>query len=144
MIKSTQLTLQLNTSGAWRNVMQFAAESRDDVLRATHIFAGVLGKGAKWSILHADGRREWLPDLMGPWKPIGAMSPKPITDVMVCSVDGDGDRQVFMAYRKIVPGQASAWTVSGTEDVRVPGHVYAWTPVIESAPEPAEMKRVAA
>ncbi|HEY4294540.1 hypothetical protein [Luteibacter sp.] len=144
MNKETKLMLQLNTSGAWRNMVQFEVDRRDEVLRATHIFAGVLGKGAKWSILHADGKREWLPDLMGPWKPIGVMSPRPITDVMVCCIDGDGDRQVFMAYRRNSPGQPPTWTLSGTDDVRVPGRVYAWTSVVENAPEPTAMSTVAA
>ncbi|UPG87003.1 hypothetical protein L2Y94_06510 [Luteibacter aegosomatis] len=144
MNKETQLMLQLNTSGAWQTIVQFEVNRRDEVLRAAHVFAGILGKGAKWSIVHADGDREWLPDLMGPWEPIGAMSPRPLIDVMVCSIDSDGERQVFMAYRRDNLGEPATWTLSGTDEVRVPGRVYAWTPVIETAPEPDAMPVVRA
>lgn len=57
------MRLQVNTSGAWRNVVDFPADRRDDVLRGVVILARVMGTTAKWSFLMENGRREWLGSL---------------------------------------------------------------------------------
>lgn len=54
------MKLQLNTNGAWKHVVDFPAERREEILHATIVFARVLGSSIKWSIVHDDGKREWL------------------------------------------------------------------------------------
>lgn len=54
------MKLQLNTNGAWKHVVDFPAERRDEVLHATIVFARVLGSSTKWSFVRDDGKREWL------------------------------------------------------------------------------------
>lgn len=63
------MKLQVNTSGAWRNVVDFPAERRDAVLRALPELARAIGDGnARWSIVDdtdrsGSGKREWLGSL---------------------------------------------------------------------------------
>lgn len=54
------LTLQINTTGAWRSVVSFEASRRREVARAIRHLARVLDPSPKWCFLSADGRREWL------------------------------------------------------------------------------------
>lgn len=52
-------TLQINTHGAWRNVLAFEAERQADILRALKPLARAVPR-AKWSVLQADGYRSWV------------------------------------------------------------------------------------
>lgn len=136
------LTLQINTSGAWRNLLRFEPARRADVLRATRIFAGVLGEEAKWCIVDADGKREWLPGDLGPWQAITAAEPAPLEDVLVSAWHpGDEQPMVYAAYRS--QRDPSQWIISGGDCERVTG-VYAWAPCPDAAALPVEAKQVAA
>ncbi|HCZ48403.1 MAG TPA: hypothetical protein DCZ11_05315 [Gammaproteobacteria bacterium] len=53
------LMLQINTTGAWRNVLAFPAPATDQVLRAVRILAAV-APSAKWCVLDGDGHRSWI------------------------------------------------------------------------------------
>jgi hypothetical protein len=130
-------TLQINTKGAWRNVLDFEARSRGDIVAGLKPLARVLGDAAKWSVLHDDGRREWLVGLhlndSGDWRQITVEQPPPLVDVMV-SVFGPDDEEpmTFMAFRK--QQGANEFFVSGAmRDERVNG-AYAWCPVMDPAP----------
>lgn len=60
------MKLQINTSGAWRNVVEFDIQWRAALLEALVPFALALnktGRPAQWCILHDDGHREWLGNL---------------------------------------------------------------------------------
>lgn len=55
------MKLQVNTSGAWKNVVEFDAARRDEVLKALRVLQSALGQTVRWSILHDNGlTREWL------------------------------------------------------------------------------------
>lgn len=54
------MKLQVNTSGAWKAVVEFEPERRTDVLKALHALDQALGAGAKWCLVHENGEREWL------------------------------------------------------------------------------------
>lgn len=54
------MKLQVNTSGAWKNVCEFDASRRAEVVKALTALIHALGKVAKWCIVHDDGSREWL------------------------------------------------------------------------------------
>lgn len=54
------VTLQVNTRGAWRNLMEFDEARLAEVRRAVGEFARVMGADAKWCFVHPDGHREWL------------------------------------------------------------------------------------
>ncbi len=54
------LTLQINTSGAWRNVFSFNASQRREVFRVVFILGQVLGESARWCFVDGRGKREWL------------------------------------------------------------------------------------
>ena len=60
------MKLQINTSGAWRNVVEFDAARKAEVVRAARILGGILGDSASWSIVRDDGKREWLGDVEPP------------------------------------------------------------------------------
>lgn len=130
------LTLQINTKGGWRNVLDFHADKRDDVIAGLKSLANILGDTAKWSVLHEDGRREWLLGIhLGPfpgWQDVTAEQPAALTDVLV-SVFSSGDEEpmTFMAYRKR-PGSDEFYVSGSTGDDRVKG-VYAWGPIMEPA-----------
>jgi len=58
------MKLQINTSGAWRNVVDFPDERRDAVLRALPELARAIGdENARWCIVDAAGKRDWLGSL---------------------------------------------------------------------------------
>lgn len=54
------MKLQVNTAGAWRNVIEFTPAQALKVLQAVKILQTALGDRAKWCVLHDDGQREWL------------------------------------------------------------------------------------
>lgn len=129
------ITLQINTSGAWKNMLTFAPERREEVLRAVGTLAGVLGSGTTWCLLHPDGKREWLREPLSQWRPVTDEQPAPLDDVMV-SVFGPGDDApvVFMAYRRKTGDRE--FVLSGTCDEVIRG-VYAFAPIMGPAPAPA-------
>jgi hypothetical protein len=56
-----KVKLQVNTSGAWKNVVEFQPERRAEVIEALQVLRDVLREDdPKWSILHDSGKREWL------------------------------------------------------------------------------------
>ena len=58
------MKLQVNTSGAWRNVVDFPDERRDAVLHALPELARAIDDdNARWCIVDADGKRDWLGSL---------------------------------------------------------------------------------
>jgi hypothetical protein len=131
------LTLQINTSGAWRHLLTFAPARRAEILAAAAALAGTLGDRTKWSILHPEGRREWLRDFgkAGAWQAVTADQPAPLVDVMVSVfVDGDVEPETLMAYRK--QGGSETFYLSGTADQVIRG-VYAFAEVIAPAPRVA-------
>lgn len=56
-----KITLQVNSTGAWRNVIEFDAVRRDNVVQALWVLSQALG-GARFCLMHPDGKREWLKD----------------------------------------------------------------------------------
>lgn len=54
------MKLQINTAGSWKNVVEFDARRKTEVVKAVENLAGVLGDSASWCILHDNGHREWL------------------------------------------------------------------------------------
>lgn len=52
-------TLQINTHGAWRNVLAFEAEREAEIIVALKPLARAVPL-AGWCVLYADGRRNWL------------------------------------------------------------------------------------
>ncbi|MEI7036469.1 hypothetical protein [Fulvimonas yonginensis] len=129
------LQLQVNTSGAWRNVLAFEADRRDQVLAGLSALAGVLGDSAQWCLLHPNGRREWLHDIgarVRAWAPVTGEEPAPLQDVEI-SVFAPGDEEptTFMAYRK--QAGSELFYLSGTPDQVVRG-AYAWRETDQAAP----------
>lgn len=58
------MKLQINTSGAWRNVVDFQADRRDAVLRALPELARAVGDdNARWCVVDDAGKRDWLGSL---------------------------------------------------------------------------------
>lgn len=58
-------TLQVNTHGAWRNVLKFELQREAAVIEALKTLARVVPE-AKWCIVYADGRKNWLRPGPGP------------------------------------------------------------------------------
>ena len=56
---SPELQLQVNTAGAWKNVVRFEPARRPQVIEAVAILSRPV-PAATWCIVHADGRREWI------------------------------------------------------------------------------------
>ena len=54
------MKLQINTSGSWKNVVEFDARRKAEVVKAVENLADILGDSATWCIVHDGGRREWL------------------------------------------------------------------------------------
>lgn len=59
------LTLQINATGAWRNVTRFPAERHAEVVAAVAPLQRALGMAVTWALLHPcdshpQGRRELL------------------------------------------------------------------------------------
>jgi hypothetical protein len=53
--------LQLNTSGAWKNVAEFDEARRWEIVQAVKALDEAIGDGKpKWCLVHDDGKREWL------------------------------------------------------------------------------------
>ncbi|MGA7438607.1 MAG: hypothetical protein WBW32_10840 [Luteibacter sp.] len=55
------ITLQVNTAGAWRNVLTFASHRAPAMREAVKALQAAADTTAKWCFLD-DGRREWLPE----------------------------------------------------------------------------------
>lgn len=127
----TDITLQINNNGAWKNLTTFAADRREEVLSAVSVFAGVLGDNTRWCLLYPDGHREWLREPLSQWHPITADQPHLLEDVMVSTFVAGADESpvVYMAYRK----PDGKFYLSGTFDEAVTG-AYAWATVIEPMP----------
>ncbi|TAM72339.1 hypothetical protein EPN44_16115 [bacterium] len=128
--------LQINTGGAWRNVLTFDPARRAEILASVALLANTLGASAKWCLHHPDGKREWLhaEDFqVGGWLHISATEPAPHVDVMVSAYDAsDREGIVFMAWRNA----AGNWFISGSDE-RLLLPVYAYCPVMNPAPAPA-------
>lgn len=139
-------TLQINTRGAWSNVVQFDQAKLDDVLAGLKGLAQGLGADVKWSVVHDDGERQWLPDIhtgaFPGWNDVTPTSPAPLVDVFVSAFDAsDGVGVVMMAWRSST--DPDRWVISGSEEpILMP--VYAWGPVMDPQDIPAAMKREAA
>lgn len=132
------LMLQVNTSGSWRNFLSFEPERREEILGALAPLATIVGKDAKWCLVGVDGKREWLPQVTGPWLPITVEQPPPLVDVMVSAVlSGDDEPTTLMAYRA-VDGSRSFYLTGPV--VLVISDVYAW--MLPHAAAPASMREV--
>src|SRR5690348_14200941 len=139
----TDLMLQVNTSGSWRNVLTFAPANRGRILASLAPLATTLGESTTWCLHHPDGKREWLHAedfTAGDWLPVTAEEPAPLVDVMVSAYDAcDAQGVVFMAWRN----RAGVWILSGSDDpLTLP--VYAYRAVIAPAPIPASVQKAAA
>lgn len=55
-----KLTLQINTAGAWKNVVTFDKDKREPVLAAAGLLARILGPSTKWALIDEFGHRQWL------------------------------------------------------------------------------------
>ena len=54
------MKLQVNTSGAWKNVLDFDKSRLDQVRKAIDVLAAAIGHTAKWCIVDDNGKRQWL------------------------------------------------------------------------------------
>jgi len=139
----TDMMLQVNTSGAWRNVLTFAPDIRAQILASMAPLANTLGESATWCIHHPGGKREWLhaEDFQHvDWLPITATEPAPLVDVLVTAYDAS-DRAgiVFMAWRN----KDGIWMLSASEKpLLLP--VYAYRQIMAPAPPPAAQQAQAA
>lgn len=133
------ITLQINTSGSWKNMLTFAPERRAQVLRALRVFAGVLGDRVRWCLLYADGKREWLDGMQhGPWQPVTADQPPALQDVMVSAYHpSDNEPHTFMAWRTGNLARNDEWLISGSDCEALRMKVYAWAPIIDPMQIPA-------
>lgn len=52
------MKLQYYTNGAWKDVGQFDASRKDEVVKAAKALGSILGDGTSWCLLHDSGRRE--------------------------------------------------------------------------------------
>jgi hypothetical protein len=130
------ITLQINSNGAWRNVVGFEATHREDILLGLPGIAQVLGEGVKWCLLGEDGKRERLLDIakgMFPgWDDVTPTEPAPNVDVLVTVWDEiDAQEHVYMAYRS--SWDPDRWRISGTEEP-LPFKPYAFGPIMLPAP----------
>ncbi|UJM85291.1 hypothetical protein [Rhodanobacter denitrificans] len=139
----TTCMLQVNTSGAWRNVLTFDPAQRAAIVAGLAGLANTLGDDTTWCLHHPDGKREWLHAedfALGGWLPVTEEEPAPLVDVMVsayCACDRTPD--VFMAWRNA----QGTWLISGTNEP-LSLLVYAYRPVIAPAPAPAAVQEKAA
>ncbi|WP_424682952.1 hypothetical protein [Frateuria sp. YIM B11624] len=133
------IILQINTAGAWREVLHFEPENREKVLAGLAALAGVIGDSARWCLLHQGGRhhgkREWLHDIgqrIPEWASITPEEPAPLQDVEISVfAPGDDEPTTFMAYRK--QAGSELFYLSGTPDQVVRG-AYAWRETGQAAP----------
>lgn len=58
-MSADKITLQVNSTGAWRNVIQFDAARLVRVRVILRMLSRALG-GARFCLVHVDGKREWL------------------------------------------------------------------------------------
>jgi hypothetical protein len=124
------ITLQINTAGAWKNLVQFDDAEREEVLTGLKGLAQALGDRASWCLLHDDGHREWLRDIgagaFPGWEDDPAKLPPSLQDVMVSVYDvRDGVAMTLMAWRS--DRDPPRWHLTGTDET-VPFPVYAWGP----------------
>ncbi|HEY4145207.1 hypothetical protein [Pinirhizobacter sp.] len=56
----SEVTLQINVSGSWKNLITFDASRAPEVRKAVSGLSAALGASAKWCFVHDGGRREWL------------------------------------------------------------------------------------
>lgn len=54
------MKLQVNTSGAWRNVVDFDKARKQEVVDAVRSLDAALGERVKWCLVQDDDSREWL------------------------------------------------------------------------------------
>ena len=55
------MKLQVNTNGAWKNVVEFDAARRTEVIEALQVLRDALREDdPKWCLLSDSGKREWL------------------------------------------------------------------------------------
>lgn len=54
------MKLQVNTAGAWKDVCHFEAARKAEVAKAVAQLASIAGVKATWSVLHDNGKREWI------------------------------------------------------------------------------------
>jgi hypothetical protein len=55
------MKLQVNTAGAWKNVVDFPEQRREEVLAAlSELRLALREDDPKWSVVDDKGRREWL------------------------------------------------------------------------------------
>lgn len=136
------ITLQINTSGSWKNMLTFAPEQRAQILRALRVFAGVLGDRVRWCLLHSDGKREWLDGMQhGPWQPVTADQPPALQDVMVSAYAPDDKvPHTFMAWRTGDLARRHQWIISGTDCEELRMQVYAWAEIIDPMQIPAPVE----
>lgn len=127
------LTLQINTSGSWKNVVHFENDKREEVLAGLTGLAQALGNNVTWCFWHHETAcREWLHDLhkaMFPgWNDDPTELPPPLVDVLVSAWDAsEGEGVVFMAWRSAT--QPDRWMISGSDEpLLLP--VYAWGPIM--------------
>ena len=59
-MSADKITLQVNTSGAWKNVVDFDLTRYAEVVAAVDKLAFAIGTHARWCLLYANGTREWL------------------------------------------------------------------------------------
>lgn len=127
------MTLQINSNGAWRNVVKFEAPKRDDVVAGLHGLAYALGEDVKWCLLLDDGKRDRLQfemrGLFPGWDDVTPTAPAPHVDVMVSVWDEiDAQAHVYMAYRSS-KDDPDRWLISGTEEP-LPFKPYAFGPIV--------------
>lgn len=54
------MKLQVNTAGSWKDVIEFDAARRWEVIDATRMLSLALGHSAKFALVDDNGKREWL------------------------------------------------------------------------------------
>ena len=55
-----KITLQVNTSGAWRNVLDFEVARKPEVVAAVNALFDAVDHRASFCLVHPNNRREWL------------------------------------------------------------------------------------
>jgi hypothetical protein len=75
----------------------------------------------------------------GPWQPVTADQPPALQDVMVSAyAPGDTVPHTFMAWRTQAVYGPAKWMLSGSDCEELRMVVYAFAPIIEPAPMPAQ------
>lgn len=54
------MKLQVNTSGAWKDVVRFEPTRKAEVIEAVRVLQKALGEHTKWCVVDETGNREWL------------------------------------------------------------------------------------